>query len=422
MGSLPYITRNNFVSDNNKCNMKAGQLYHPSFININKRYLQYSTCLMSSTSMPEDENLHYNSNNNEDTQENGENNRRKVLREKGESLLKERYVMGNELIELRERITHTEKLIKIAIKNKANSHREDIEELKKQVRELRSRDAEFVYGVAVKEMRDASEEHDIKKWRQIALDARSVIPHFNLEGLWVGKYGSHGYEMVNITYVGDNLIAYKVTGDKNVPRGEITFQADLTPTIYQSSKTSSSTSSSSSSSRSANGPDKLEPIQLTETAAKQWGVKQLQRFPGLGHVADVDFSRNQWLDGQFIMIGENYFSFAWVPIGHQIFFGRPSEELILSMMREKVYMTSTPAASTTNTEIDQDSTDISTTDGENEAAADGNAVVKLSELDVGSMRSIAMRSMEETLAIMEEEEVSNNVNQIDFDNMEGCWE
>lgn len=35
--------------------------------------------------------------------------------------------------------------------------------------------------------------------------------------------------MINVTYVGDQLIAYKVTGDKSVPRGEITFQADLNP-------------------------------------------------------------------------------------------------------------------------------------------------------------------------------------------------
>lgn len=374
---------------------------------------------MSSASMPEDEN--YSQENEELFSDERENKRRRLLREKRESLLKDRYVMGNELIELRERITHSEKLIKIALKNKASTQREDIEELKKQVRELRSRDAEFVYGVAVKEMDDARDEKDIRKWKQISLDARSCIPHFNLEGLWVGKYGNHGYEMVNITYVGDNLIAYKVTGDKNVPRGEITFQADLTPTIYQSSKSSSS-SSASSSSKSANGPANLDPIQLTETAAKQWGVKQLQRFPGLGHVADVDFSRNQWLDGQFIMIGENYFSFAWVPIGHQIFFGRPSEELILSMMREKVYMTSTPTPiPTTNGNTEIDIADPSIKNGEIEAV-DGNAEVKLSELDMPSMRSIAMRSMEETIAIMEEEEVSNNANQIDFDNMEGSWE
>jgi len=361
--SLSYITRNNFVCDSNKCNMKAPQLYYTSFMNTNKRYLQYSA------SMPGGEN--YNEENEELFSEERENKRRELIREKRESLLEDRYVRGNELIELRERITHCEKLIKVALKKKASVHREDIiEELKKQVRELRSRDAEFVYGVAVKEMDDARDEKDIKKWKQNALDARSCIPHFNLEGLWVGKYGNHGYEMVNITYVGDNLIAYKVTGDKNVPIGDITFQADLAPTLYQSLRSSSTSGSTSSSSKSANGPDKLDPIQLSETAAKQWGVKQLQRFPGLGHIADADFTRNQWLDGQFIMIGENHFSFAWVSIGHKIFFGRPSEELILSTMREKVHMT----------------------------------------------------SMDKTIAIMEDWEVSSNVNQIDVDNMEGSWE
>ena len=185
--SLSYTTRNNFVSDSKKFNMKAQQLYYPSFINTNKRYLQYSTSLMSSTSMPEDEN--YIEENEELFSEKRKNKRRsrRLLREKRASLLKDRFLMGNELIELRERITHGEKMIKIALKNKASAHREDIEELKKQVRGLRSRDAEFVYGDAVKEMDDAKDEKDIRKWKQIALDARSCIPHFNLEGLWVGK-------------------------------------------------------------------------------------------------------------------------------------------------------------------------------------------------------------------------------------------
>jgi len=46
-----------------------------------------------------------------------------------------------------------------------------------------------------------------------------------------------------------------------------------------------------------------------------------------------EFSDAQWVEGQLIMVGE-YFSFAWVPIGHQIFFGRPSLELTLKMLKE----------------------------------------------------------------------------------------
>jgi len=112
------------------------------------------------------------------------------------------------------------------------------------------------------------------------------------------------------------MVAYKVTGDKNVPRGEITFQADLSPRVSQQHEQA------------------LQPITLTEKAAKKWGTKQLPRFNGLGQVAEEGFINNQWMEGQLILIGQEYFSFAWVPIEHQIFFGRPSPELALKMLRD----------------------------------------------------------------------------------------
>jgi len=126
--------------------------------------------------------------------------------------------------------------------------------------------------------------------------------------------------MINVTYVGDTLIAFKVTGDKNVPKGEITFQANLAP---------------KNSVSAVKGAELLKPIVLTEAAAKKWGTKQLPRYAGLGHVAEEGFANNQWMDGQLIIIGDEYFSFAWLPIGHQIFFGRPSPELSLKMLREE---------------------------------------------------------------------------------------
>ena len=133
------------------------------------------------------------------------------------------------------------------------------------------------------------------------------------------RYGEHGYEMINVTYSGDLLTAYKVTGDQNVPRGEITFQADLSPL----KKT-----------RGGKPKKSLQPIKLTESAAKKWGTSQLPRYPGSGSVAEEGFVNQQWMDGQLIMIGDSYFSFAWLPISHQIFFGRPSPELALKMLRE----------------------------------------------------------------------------------------
>jgi len=127
--------------------------------------------------------------------------------------------------------------------------------------------------------------------------------------------------MINVTYSGDTLIAYKVTGDKNVPLGEITFQADLSPVPPKRIGEKIQVKKA------------LQPIVLTDKAAQKWGTKELPRHIGLGQVAEDGFKNNQWMEGQLIVIGQEYFSFAWVPIEHQIFFGRPSPELALKMLR-----------------------------------------------------------------------------------------
>lgn len=113
--------------------------------------------------------------------------------------------------------------------------------------------------------------------------------------------------MINITYAGDTLIAFKVTGDKNVPRGEITFQADLSPLIHSSNQR-----------KDKDDNEQLAPIVLTEKASRKWGTQQLPRHRGLGRVAEEGFDNAQWMEGQLIVIGQEYFSFAWVPIEHQV--------------------------------------------------------------------------------------------------------
>ena len=133
------------------------------------------------------------------------------------------------------------------------------------------------------------------------------------------RYGEHGYEMINVTYSGNTLIATKVTGDANVPKGEVTFTVDLTPQIPSSS--------------SSPEQQHLPPIELDPQAQKQWGKKYLPRVIGKGQVASENFTNAQWMDGQMILVGR-FFSFAWVPIGHQIFFGRPSSELTIKMLKE----------------------------------------------------------------------------------------
>jgi hypothetical protein len=118
------------------------------------------------------------------------------------------------------------------------------------------------------------------------------------------------------------MVARKVTGDRNVPKNEITFQVDLNPFKQHRPTTPDQESHT------------LQPIILTDKAAKKWGTKKLPRHAGLGHVAEEGFRNNKWLEGQLIIIGDEYFSFAWLPIEQQIFFGRPSAELSLKMMRD----------------------------------------------------------------------------------------
>jgi len=227
---------------------------------------------------------------------------------------------GDELWDLRKNIHSLSKKLVGALSERASSKVQGIRAL---LNSAERRDPELSYELSLNAMILAEDEGKIEEaamYREEAENARSCLPHLNLEGLWIGKYGSQGYQMINVTYVGDTLIAYKVTGDDNVPRGEISFKADLTPT-----KTQKLTESLN---------EELPPIELSNKAAKKWGTKKLSRYAGSGQVAESGFKNTQWMDGQLIVIGDNYFSFAWLPISFQIFFGRPSPELALKMMRE----------------------------------------------------------------------------------------
>jgi len=237
----------------------------------------------------------------------------RLERMKREKETRSRFLHGDELIELRQYIENLETdMVDARERNDVGR----LSDLQKALHESWNMDPEYAYNNCL-ENAETSEKcgmHDeAQEWLQEANEARACLPQFNLQGLWVGKYGDHGYEMINVTYAGDTLVATKVTGDKNVPKGELTFTADLSP--------------------NAEGRDELEPIELSEVASQQWGHKHLPRFPGQGQVAAEGFVNNQWMEGQLILVGE-YFSFAWVPIGHQIFYGRPSAELTLKMLKQ----------------------------------------------------------------------------------------
>jgi hypothetical protein len=232
-----------------------------------------------------------------------------------EDAAKKLYLHGDELIELRKYIINLEAELDVAADERDTG---SIQHITRALQESKAMDAEHCYMIALENLKIAEKngnQEEASEYRKESLLARSCLPQFQLNGLWVGKYGDYGYEMVNVTYaggeLGNTLVATKITGDKNVPKGEITFTSDLHPKAKGS----------------------LDPIELSTAAAKQWGHQHLPRFPGQGQVAAEGFVNQQWMDGQLILVGE-YFSFAWLPIGHQIFFGRPSAELTLKMLKQ----------------------------------------------------------------------------------------
>eukprot|EP00977_Amphora_coffeiformis_P011694 scaffold2829_cov147-Amphora_coffeaeformis.AAC.2 len=236
--------------------------------------------------------------------------RRRRLQEEKER--ETRFLTGDELQQLRKQIFELRQELQEARRTGTSAR---VHELERTILKAQQLDAEFIYQVALERMEAAAQaglHMEAEKYRQEAHNARTALPQFSLDGLWVGKYGENGFEMINVTYTGDTLVAYKVTGDKNVPKGEVSFEVDLSP---------------------SNAMSMLEPIELGEQAAEQWGNRFLQRFAGEGQVASRGFVNPQWMDGQLILVGQ-YFSFAWLPIGHQVFFGRPSAELTLKLLRE----------------------------------------------------------------------------------------
>jgi hypothetical protein len=282
---------------------------------------------------------------------------RRKRREEDERRRSKYVSFGDDLWDLRQ------KMDKLSLKllDAINEGEGEVEHrAREKLRKIEAKDAELVYMLELADCDAATEDgrkEDAAMHQERAMEARSMLPQFNLEGLWVGKYGLHGYELINVTvsqpdvvdrlrtavrggtikvytncngltswllcvqYVGDILVASKLTGDQNVPRGEITFQVDLSPLRYHTVPNEAKNAA-------------LQPIALTEQAARKWGTRKLPRYSGLGQVAEDGFTNNQWMDGQLIIIGDNYFSFAWVPIEQQIFFGRPSAELSLKMLRE----------------------------------------------------------------------------------------
>jgi len=60
-------------------------------------------------------------------------------------------------------------------------------ELREEISRLLLRDAEYVYGESAEQARLENRSEEEHNYREEALRIRACLPHFNIEGLWVGK-------------------------------------------------------------------------------------------------------------------------------------------------------------------------------------------------------------------------------------------
>ncbi len=99
----------------------------------------------------------------------------------------------------------------------------------------------------------------------------------DLSGRWVGVYGSHGPEVVEIVQEGSRLVARKITGDPHVPAGEVTFRAEL------------------------------------------------QGFGGAGEgqIAELGFKDSRFVPGVLTVRSAEEFEFAWEGVGNVVFHRLP---------------------------------------------------------------------------------------------------
>ena len=109
------------------------------------------------------------------------------LRLQKEASVKSKFVTGDDLIRLRQHALSLRDELKQARKLGATLR---VRELERSILKVQQVDAEFVYAVSLERMHAAEADgrsEDAAKIRDQAMEARSALAQYNLDGLWVGK-------------------------------------------------------------------------------------------------------------------------------------------------------------------------------------------------------------------------------------------
>jgi len=163
------------------------------------------------------------------------------------------------------------------------------------------------------EMQAAGKAGDLDRAASLRLSVQEVeryLPQFQLGGDWEGIYASHGKETVRVHYEGSTLIAVKIIGDANVPKGEITFTADLSPAGLLGPI----------------GGDAVSHPAEKIRMVLEGHLENVVAIQGRGQVAKAGFQSPTFIDGQLLLFEEGVLGFIFLPMASMIVFERVFEE------------------------------------------------------------------------------------------------
>jgi len=190
----------------------------------------------------------------------------------------------------------------------ADERYSDAAQLRDEMRKVGRVDPLAVYADLQQQNADIKEEGGgstmaAAQLRAAAVQVSKYLPQYQLAGKWRGHYGRSGWENVEIRYEGDTLIATKMTGESNVPKGAVTFKADV-------------------SSKGILGLVGGEPKHPSEKirGVLEANLDGMVSFGGEGQVAAAKFSNAMFVPGQLLMFREGFFGFLWLPLGSLIMF------------------------------------------------------------------------------------------------------
>ncbi|KAL9975644.1 hypothetical protein ACROYT_G012827 [Oculina patagonica] len=143
-------------------------------------------------------------------------------------------------------------------------------------------------------------------------------------GVFKGTYSSHGVELVMVTVVDEKLIGTKITGDPNVPGGQVTFEVDLRRPVIDDPQ-----------------PEPGQEQQLGQCHSREFNLPPsyearytnfpnvyLARYHGRGQIASHGFVSPQWTPGHFVLFNDDLFGFLWLELMAFSVYSRATEPFL----------------------------------------------------------------------------------------------